>query len=162
VIGGSWSRYGRLGVQIIKSMGALMSLATKLRRAPGRIAAGSFILNSGLAKLSGDAATAQAVHGMAAGTYPFLKRVPAPLFLKLLAVAEIVIGALLLLPFVGAAVSGLALTAFSGGLIGLYIRTPGMHDARMRPTQQGTAIAKDVWLAAIAASLVIDAAVSGS
>lgn len=137
-----------------------MSLAAKLRRAPGRVAAGAFILNSGLGKLTGDAETARRVHGMATGTYPFLKAIPAPLFLRLLAAAEIAIGALLLLPFVGAAASGLALTAFSGGLLGLYVRTPGMHDARFRPTQAGTAIAKDVWLAAIGAGLVIDAALS--
>ena len=135
-----------------------MSLAAKFRRAPGRVAAGAFILNSGFGKLSGDAETAKRVHGMAAGTYPFLKAVPASLFLRLLAVTEIVIGALLLLPFVGAALSGLALTMFSGGLLGLYIRTPGMHDGRFRPTQQGTPIAKDVWLAAIGAGLLIDAA----
>lgn len=137
-----------------------MSLATKLRRAPGRIAAGSFILDSGLKKLSGDAETAKRIHGMAAGTYPFLKPVPAGLFLRLLAAAEIAIGSLLLLPFVGAALSGLALSLFSGGLLGLYVRTPGLHDERFRPTQSGTALAKDVWLAAIGTSLLIDAAVS--
>lgn len=139
-----------------------MSLAAKLRRAPGRVAAGTFILNSGLGKLSGDADTAKMVHGMAAGTYPFLKAIPPVVFLKLLAVSEIVIGALLLLPIVGSRLSGLALTAFSGGLLGLYLKTPGMHDERFRPTQQGTAIAKDVWLAAIGASLVIDATLDRS
>ena len=138
-----------------------MSLAAKLRRAPGRIAAGAFILNSGVGKLSADADTAARLHGMAAGTYPFLKAVPAGLFVRLLAVVEIGIGALLLLPFVGAAFSGMALTAFSSGLFGLYLRTPGMHDGRFRPTQQGTAIAKDIWLLSIGAGLVIDAAVSG-
>ncbi len=137
-----------------------MSLAAKLRRAPGRVAAGAFILNSGLAKLTGDAATAKAVHGMAVGTYPFIKAIPAALFLRLLAVTEIVIGSMLLLPIVGAAMSGLALTAFSGGLLGLYVRTPGMHDNRFRPTQQGTPIAKDVWLFAIGAGLVLDSALS--
>lgn len=137
-----------------------MTLAAKLRRAPGRIAAGTFILNSGLGKLSGDAETAKRIHGMAAGTYPFLKAIPASLFLRLLAVSEIVIGALLLLPFVGAALSGSALTLFSGGLIGLYIRTPGMHDERFRPTMQGTAIAKDIWLVAIGTGLLLDAASS--
>ncbi|HEX2902368.1 MAG TPA: hypothetical protein VHO01_02835 [Jatrophihabitans sp.] len=135
-----------------------MSLAARLRRAPGRVAAGAFILNSGVAKLSGDAETAKRIHAMASGSYPFLKPIPAALFLRLLAVTEIAVGALLLLPFVGAALSGLALTAFSGGLLGLYIRTPGMHDERFRPTQQGTPLAKDAWLLAIGAGLVLDAA----
>lgn len=137
-----------------------MSLAAKLRRAPGRIAAGAFILNSGLNKLSGDAETAKRIHGMASGTYPFLKAIPAPIFLRLLAVTEIVIGAMLLLPVVGAPLSGLALTAFSGGLLGLYVRTPGMHDGRYRPTQQGTPLAKDIWMFAIGAGLVVDSALS--
>jgi len=137
-----------------------MSLAAKLRRAPGRVAAGTFILNSGLQKLTGDAETAKRVHGMAVGTYPFLKAIPSTIFLRLLAITEIVIGAMLLLPFVGAALCGLALTAFSGGLLGLYVRTPGMHDGRFRPTQQGTPLAKDVWLVAIGAGLLIDSALS--
>lgn len=139
-----------------------MSLAAKLRRAPGRMAAGAFILNAGLSKLSGDAETAKALHAMACGSYPMLRRVPAPLFLRLLAVAEIGIGALLLLPFIGPALAGLALTGFAGGMLGIYLRTPGLHDERFRPTKQGTAIAKDVWLAGIGLSLQLDAALAES
>jgi uncharacterized membrane protein YphA (DoxX/SURF4 family) len=137
-----------------------MSLEAKLRRAPGRLAAGSFILNAGLGKLKGDEATAQALHGMACGTYPMLKTIPPTVFLKMLATAEITIGSLLLLPIVSSRLAGLALTGFSVSLLGLYVRTPGMHDSRMRPTQQGTAIAKDIWLAGIGTSLVLDGIVS--
>jgi len=139
-----------------------MSLAAKLRRAPGRIAAGTFILNAGLSKLSGDAETAKVLHAMACGSYPMLRRIPAPLFLRLLAMAEIVIGGLLLLPLIGPSLAGLALTGFAGGMLGIYVRTPGMHDERFRPTQQGTAIAKDIWLAGIGLSLQLDAALSES
>jgi uncharacterized membrane protein YphA (DoxX/SURF4 family) len=138
-----------------------MSMAAKFRRAPGRVAAGAFILNAGVGKLSGTAETAKALHGMATGTYPFLRAVPPTVFLKLLAVTEISVGAILLLPIFGARLSGLALTAFSTGLLGLYVRTPGMHDATFRPTQQGTAIAKDVWMAGIGLSLLIDATLEG-
>jgi len=46
-------------------------------------------------------------------------------------------------------VAGAGLTAFAAGLLGLYLRTPGM-----RPTQQGTAIAKDVWLLGIGLGLL--------
>jgi uncharacterized membrane protein YphA (DoxX/SURF4 family) len=133
-----------------------MSVAAKIRRAPVRVAAGTFILNAGVGKLSGTPETAQALHGMASGTYPFLRPVPPVVFLKLLAVAEIGLGALLLLPIFGPRLAGLALTAFSGGLLGLYAQTPGMHDANYRPTRQGTPIAKDVWLAGIGVSLVLD------
>lgn len=126
-----------------------------LSHLPTRLAAGAFILNSGLGKWSGDEQTAAGVHGMAAGTYPVLKSVPAPTFLKLLAGTEIGLGAALLAPVVPPAVAGAGLTGFAAGLLGLYLRTPGMRDG-IRPTQQGTAIAKDVWLLGIGAGLVID------
>lgn len=133
-----------------------MSLVAKLRRAPVRVAAGAFILNAGVGKLSGTPETAKALHAMACGTYPFLRAVPPAVFLKLLASAEIALGAVLLLPIFGPRLAGLALTGFAGGLLGLYVQTPGMHDQNFRPTQQGTAIAKDVWLAGIGVSLVVD------
>jgi hypothetical protein len=120
-----------------------------------RTTAGAFILNAGIGKWSGSEETAAGVHGMAAGTYPFLKTIPPRRFLKLLAGAEIALGAALLTPFIPAAVAGAALTGFAGGLLGLYLRTPGMHQ-RLRPTQRGTAIAKDVWLLGIGAGLLAD------
>lgn len=138
-----------------------MSIAAKLRRAPVRVAAGAFILNAGLGKLSGTPETAKALHAMACGTYPFLRAVPPVLFLKLLASAEVALGGLLLLPIFGPRLAGLALTGFAGGLLGLYVQTPGMHDQNFRPTQQGTAIAKDVWLAGIGVSLVVDGTLNG-
>ena len=92
---------------------------------------------------------------MAVGTYPFLKAVPPRRFLKLLAAAEIGLGTALLVPLVPAGVAGAALTGFAGGLLGLYLRTPGMH-SRLRPTQQGTPIAKDVWLLGIGVGLLAD------
>ena len=137
-----------------------MSAAVKLRRAPGRLAAGAFILNSGLGKLKADEQTAQALHGMAAGAYPFLARVDAKTFVRALSASEIALGGALLLPIVPAAVAGAGLAAFSGGLLGLYWRTPGMHPSGdPRPTQQGIALAKDSWLAGIAGGLLLDALV---
>jgi hypothetical protein len=127
---------------------------TDVSNLPLRLATGAFILNSGISKWSAVAETASGMHGMASGTYPFLKSVEAPQFLKLLSGGEIALGTALLLPFVPAAVAGAGLTAFAGGLLGLYLRTPGMHD-NLRPTQQGTAIAKDVWLLGIGTSLLL-------
>lgn len=126
-----------------------------LSNAPTRLAAGAFVLNAGLGKLSGDEETAKGIHGMAAGSYPFLKDVDPPTFLKAVAVSEVAIGAALLTPFVSPLVAGAALTGFAAGLLGLYARTPGMHEG-LRPTQQGTALAKDVWLLGIGAGLVLD------
>lgn len=120
-----------------------------------RATAGAFILNAGAGKWSGSEATAAGVHGMAAGTYPFLKAIPPSQFLKLLSGTEIALGVALLTPVIPAGVAGAALAGFAGGLLGLYLRTPGMHQ-RLRPTQQGTAIAKDVWLLGIGAALLAD------
>ncbi|MEO6702043.1 MAG: hypothetical protein ABI140_18190 [Jatrophihabitantaceae bacterium] len=137
-----------------------MSLAVKARRAPGRISAGTFVLAAGVQKLSGDANTAKAIHGMAANAYPVLGKIPPVLFLKLLALVEIGVGSVLLLPIFGARLAGLALTGFSGGLLGMYFRTPEMHDKHGLPTLAGTAVAKDVWLNAIGTSLVLDSTLS--
>jgi hypothetical protein len=140
-----------------------MTLAAKLRRAPGRLVAGSFILNAGLSKLNGDDDQAKALHGMAAGAFPPLEKVPPKPFLKALAIGEITLGGALLMPFVPAGLAGLGLTAFSGSLLTMWWRTPGMHgEGTPRPTQQGTTIAKDVWMLGIGTGLVVDAALSES
>jgi len=134
-----------------------MRLSIKARHLPPRIAAGAFILNSGVGKWSADDETAAQLHGFAAGTYPFLSKLKPKDFVRLLSVSEIALGAALLLPVVPAAVAGAGLTAFSGGLLGLYARTPGMRkDGTPFPTQQGIAIAKDVWMLGIGVGLVID------
>jgi hypothetical protein len=52
---------------------------------------------------------------------------------------------------------GLGLTGFSAGLLGLYLRTPGLRrEGSLRPTEQGIGIAKDVWLLAIGAAFVVE------
>lgn len=134
-----------------------MDLRKKARQLPLRLAAGSYVLNSGLSKWNADETTAKQLEGFAAGTYPFLAKVDPPLFVKALSASEIIIGVAVLLPFVPSIIAGTALTAFSGGLIGLYFRTPGMREeGGLRPTEQGIPLAKDVWLAGIGASLIID------
>jgi hypothetical protein len=140
-----------------------MSLAAKLRRAPLRIATGAFILNAGVGKFSGDDDTAKALHGMASGAYPVLGKIPPKPFLKGVAVAETALGGALLLPIVPAGLAGLALSGFSGAMLGMWWRTPGMHEEHSpRPTQRGTAIAKDVWMLGAGSALLVDAALSES
>lgn len=140
-----------------------MTLAAKLRRAPVRLATGAFILNAGLGKFSGDDDTAKAIHGMAAGAYPVLEKVPPKPFLKALSVGEIALGGALLAPIVPAGLAGLGLTAFAGSLLGVWWRTPGMHhEGSPKPTVQGTPVAKDVWMLSIGTALIIDAALSES
>jgi uncharacterized membrane protein YphA (DoxX/SURF4 family) len=138
--------------------GHLMSLSAKLRRAPQRLVTGAYILNSGVSKLNADDEAAKGVHGMAVGTYPVLGKVQPNVFMKGLAVGEIAVGSLVLLPIVPPAVAGAALVGFSGALLNVYWRTPGMHEpGDPRPTHQGQPIAKDVWMLGIGASMIADA-----
>ena len=98
-------------------------------------------------------------HGMAADAYPFLKSIPPRRFLRLLAVGEIATGTMLLAPFVPAALAGAALTAFSGGLVTLYLRTPALRKPNsIWPSQAGIAVSKDVWMLGIGLGLLADAA----
>src|SRR3954451_15647406 len=133
-----------------------MALPITLSEIPARVSAGAFILNSGLGKRRVDEATAAGLHGFATGTYPFLKSMPPQQFAKYLSTAEIVIGAALLTPLVPTFVAGTALTVFSGGLLGLYLRTPGMRkEGSLAPTQEGLALAKDAWLGGIGLSILL-------
>jgi uncharacterized membrane protein YphA (DoxX/SURF4 family) len=136
-----------------------MSLSAKLRRAPGRLVTGAYIFNSGITKFRADEDTARALQGMASGTFGFLEKVPPRTFVKGLAAGETALGAALLLPVVPAGVAALGLVTFSGALITMWWRTPGMHEeSSIRPTMQGTVIAKDVWMLGIGTGLLIDAA----
>jgi hypothetical protein len=133
-------------------------MAFKLWHVPVRLATGAFILNSGLSKRNVDKEAAEHLHRFASGAYPQFEDTPPEQFAKMLSAGEIVVGAALLTPFVPTGVAGAALTGFSGLLTGLYWRTPGMHEeGSLRPTQQGTAIAKDTWMLGIGTALVLDA-----
>jgi hypothetical protein len=134
-----------------------VGFSVKAHHLPQRVATGAFILNSGIGKLRADEEAAAQLHGFAAGAYPFLNKLKPADFVRLLAVSEITLGAVLLVPVIPAAVAGAGLAAFSGGLLGLYARTPGMRKENSPfPTQQGIALAKDVWMMGIGLGLVID------
>ena len=131
----------------------------RLRHIPLRLSTGLLILDSGLSKRGADAETAQGLHGMAVGAYPFLADMDMDPqeFVKQLSRAEIALGAALLLPMVPTWLVALGLTAFSGGLVGLYLRTPALHkEGSIRPNQGGLGIAKDVWMFGIGLNLVLD------
>jgi hypothetical protein len=129
----------------------------KLSHLPLRITTGAFILNSGLSKRKLDPQSAKGLHAMAVGAIPPLSKLEPEQFGKLLANGEIALGAALLLPFVPPALAGIGLTAFGAGLLQLYLKTPGMREpGSLQPTQQGTGIAKDVWLVGVGLALVLD------
>jgi hypothetical protein len=120
---------------------------------PLRPTAGTDVLDSGLRKRDPDEETAKHLHGFARGAYPFLDAVEPVTFTKVLAAAEMLIGAALVVP---ARLAGLGLFRFGTGLLGLYARTPGMlRPGTPLPTQDGIALAKDSWLVAIGAALVL-------
>lgn len=127
------------------------------RHLPLRLTAGAFFLDSGLSKRGADQDTAEGLQKFAAAAYPVLGKLDARQFARLLSTGEIAIAAALLVPAVPVAVAGGALTAFSLGTIGLYLRTPGMREeGSLRPTQQGIPLAKDFWLLGIGLSLLAD------
>lgn len=127
------------------------------RHLVSRLATGGFILHSGLEKWKADEETAAGVHGFASIAYPFLSDMKPATFARMLAAGEIVIGAALMLPTVSNRVAGVGLAGLAGGLLGLYAKAPGMRrEGSIWPTQQGNAVAKDVWLAGISADLILD------
>ena len=128
----------------------------RLRNLPTRLTTGGYIFHSGYEKWNGGPEQAEALHGMAVGSFPALKEVSPTTFLKVLAAGEMATGALLLAPMVSPVRSGAVLTAFSSALLTMYARTPGMRQpGSIFPTQDGIGLAKDVWMFGIGAGLVI-------
>jgi hypothetical protein len=129
----------------------------KLSHIPLRLTTGAFILNSGLGKRGLEGENAAGVQGMAASVFPQVGEMDPDQFAKILSYSEIALGAALLAPFVPSRLAGLGLGAFAGSLLAMYLKIPGMTmEDGIRPTQEGTGIAKDVWLLGIAAALVLD------
>jgi uncharacterized membrane protein YphA (DoxX/SURF4 family) len=132
-----------------------MSLRQHAPHLPGRLVSGAFILHSGLEKWKAGREVAEGTHGMASTAFPALAKLPPTRFLKVLAASEIALGAALLVPVVPARVAGAGLTGFSAALLGLYAKVPGLREpGSVWPTQQGMAVAKDVWLLGIGLGLM--------
>lgn len=128
----------------------------RLRNLPTRLTTGAFILHSGLEKWKAGPEAAEGMHGMAAQSFPVLNKVSPPTFLKLLAIGEMTTGALLLAPMVSPVKAGVVLTGFSGALVTMYARTPGMRQpGSIWPTPEGIGLSKDVWMTGIGTGLVI-------
>ena len=131
--------------------------AVRARNVPTRLATGAYILHSGWSKWRGTEDQARGVHGMAVGAYPFLRRVPPTTFLRALAIAEMGLGAALLTPFVPNLLAGGSLTAFSGSLLTMYLRTPTLHKpGSIWPTPAGIGVSKDVWMLGVGVGLLAD------
>ena len=125
---------------------------------PLRLAAGAFILDQGLSERHAPEDRTEGLYGMATTAMPSLSSLEAKDFVALLSAWELGLGGTLLAPFVPAWVGCLGLVAFSSSLLRLYLKVPGMREpGSLRPSRQGTAVAKDSWLLAIGLALVIDA-----
>jgi uncharacterized membrane protein YphA (DoxX/SURF4 family) len=134
-----------------------MRLLAKPQHLPVRIAVGVFVLNSGMTKLKADDQATAGLHGFATGAYPFLKKLKPQVFTRLLGASEVALGSALILPVVPSVIAGSGLAAFSGGLLGLYFKTPGMRrPGTPLPTQEGIPLAKDIWMAGAALTLIVD------
>ena len=125
---------------------------------PLRVTTGAYFLNAGLSKRGLDEAAAAGLQGMAVGAVPQLGAVSPKIFAAGLSTAEIALGVGLLVPWVSPVLVGAGLTAFGAGLVQLYLKTPGMtqEGSSVRPTQDGLALAKDVWLVGAGLTLLMD------
>lgn len=132
-------------------------MAFKAWHVPVRLATGAYILNAGLSKRDADDDTAADLHGFATTAYPEFADTPPDKFVKMLSTGETAVGAMLLAPVVPTAVAGLALTTFAAMLMRLYLNGPGLREeGGLRPTTEGSPVAKDAWMLAIGTALTID------
>lgn len=129
----------------------------RLIHIPLRLTTGAFILNAGWGKRHLDKDRAAALQATAARAIPPVSRIDAAKFGKILSYAKMTLGAALLAPFVPSRLAGIGLGIFSGSLFTIYLRTPSMTlQDGIRPSPQGTALAKDIWMLGIAVALVLD------
>jgi hypothetical protein len=129
----------------------------RLNHIPLRLTTGAFILNAGWGKRKLDKDNAAGLQAMAAKIIPPVSRMDAEKFGTMLSYAEMTLGAALLAPFLPSRLAGIGLGIFSGSLFTMYLRTPGMTlEDGIRPSPQGTGLAKDIWMLGIAAALVLD------
>jgi hypothetical protein len=134
-------------------------MVTKLWHVPVRLATGAIIVDQGLQQLGADEDTARWLHGQASQAFPQFADMDPKDFVQLLSASEIALGAALLgIGFVPSSLAGLGLSLFGGSLTRLYLKSPGTRrEGSIAPTQKGVGLAKDSWMLAIGAALVLDA-----
>lgn len=121
-----------------------------------RSTTGTLILNSGIGKLGMDEGTYGYLQQMAKSGVPQVEKLSANTFGKSLAYGETALGAALLLPVVPAKLAGLGLTVFSAGMLTMYFGDENMtREDGIRPSQEGTALAKDFVLLGAGLALLL-------
>jgi hypothetical protein len=135
----------------------------RLSHVPLRLTTGAFLLDEGLGTRTLVRDHPDGVQPLADGAADQVPQVPPAALSKALTAGEVALGAALLVPFVSPVVAGAALTAFSGALLRTWWLTPGTHEpGSIRPTKQGKAVAKDVWLLGAGLTLVADGLTDGA
>lgn len=125
---------------------------------PIRVAFGLFFAHVAATHWDLDTQSETALHRFACSGYPFLKKVSPKLFVKGMFASEVGVATALLVPVVPPVIGASALTAFGSGLMGVYAKAPGLRrEHSVRPSEFGMAMAKDSWMVAAGASVLIDA-----
>lgn len=120
-----------------------------------RLIPGAYIANSGYSKLNMPAEASAGMQQMAATGVPALAKLPSDRFGHYVGLLELGVGGALLTPFVSNRLAGLGLTAFSAGLLSMYFGDEDNTEADgIRPSAQGTSLAKDSFLLAIGLALI--------
>ena len=128
---------------------------------PLRLAFGAFFAHVALTHRNLDEKAAKGLHRFAQAGYPFLDKVSPDLFAKGMLTGETVVATTLLVPVLPPVIGATALTAFGSGLMGVYLRAPGMRrENSIRPSDIGMSMAKDSWMVAAGLSFFLDALVS--
>lgn len=132
-------------------------MSIKLHQLPPRLVCGAFILNTGISKRSLDVEKATGLRDQAALVFPPLKRMDPQRFGKLLSAFEIGLGIALIIPIVPTWVVSAGLIGFSGMLMGVYLKTPGMTlKDGIRPAPAGMGIARDVFMLGSGVGLLVE------
>lgn len=116
---------------------------------------GAYFLNSGVGKLNMPTEAASGLQQFAATGIPQVSDVDADTFAKVVSWSEIGVGASLLTPVVSNRLAGLGLGAITAGFLSIYFRNDQMTEKDgVRPSEAGTGLSKDFFIAAVAGALV--------
>lgn len=118
---------------------------------------GAYMLQAGYGKRNMPREAAEGMQQFAATGVPQVQNMRGETFGKLLSTAEMGLGAVLLTPFISNRLAGLGLASFSAAVLSIYFRNDDMTQRDgIRPSEPGTGLSKDIFLAAIAGALISD------
>ena len=118
---------------------------------------GAYMLQAGYAKRNMPSEAAEGLQQFAATGVPQVKNMRPDTFGKVVSMSEMGLGAVLLAPFISNRLAGIGLASFSASVLSIYFRNDDMTQRDgIRPSEPGTGLSKDIFLAAIAGALIAD------